>query len=104
MYAKEKYGAYPYFGELDLRKEYLSGDFHHLKISIYHATEKIHVEKRDQWTSDDTEYTWKGNEELVNNRWFLGYRIGATQTETRTETVHEEMDDVRTCRLGVADL
>ena len=38
-YAKEKYGAYPYFGALDLRKEYRSGDFNDLKISVYHVTE-----------------------------------------------------------------
>ena len=93
MYAKEKYGAYPYFGELDLRTEYLTGELWNLRISIYHATETIHIDRRNPRDEPDTDYVYPDNSGLINTRWCLGYRVGATQTETRTEVIEEMEED-----------
>src|SRR5882757_1667100 len=44
-YARLKYGAYPYWGELDLRSEHKTRDFEDLNISICYETENMHVER-----------------------------------------------------------
>ena len=86
-----KYGAYPYWGELDLRPEHRVGDFEDLNISICYETENMHIKRDFKGINHQEANKCFNNLALLNNPWHLGFRIGsATATTTRAQMEVEE--------------
>ena len=95
-----KYGAYPYWGELDLRAEHRMGDFKDLNISICYETENMHIERDFQGIHRREPNKCFDNMALIDNPWHLRFRIGST-TATTTRTRMEVEEDSNPDASGV---
>ena len=86
-----KYGAYPLWGELDLRTEHRTGDFRDLNISICYETENMHIERDYKGINHREANKCFDNMALIDNPWHSRFRIGsATATTTRARMEVEE--------------